>query len=401
MLTLTLALSVFIAPLPTQAQPELFADARIVPADDLFATGPFKAAYDAENDAVLLIFDRVACDQIDDSCVSHYEAESNTGAFWELDQNFLQLNHHDLDTDQPMQLSLYAVDHNRARILLGHQTLDADGLVLVQEEAAKRATPSPKTPIMGRYNLLTGSSNQTSGPWGFWEHRSGYHAPGRGIGGADDTHAVDINLNVRNAGRDMDSGMPFFAAGAGTVVKYHGTVSPSSRNGYALLIEHGTSSDRWWAGYLHASQLNVRVGDRVTEQTRLGFIGATGNTNNTHLHYVTYRGENRKHNGRSLLVSFRPNHSRQLVGYSLSRTTLSLGQTKTLRVQAVGRRGRSSYSYGVLNEAKYDRNTWWSSSNRNVVTVDGRGKLTARGRGTATITLYFSGEIRTTTVTVE
>lgn len=79
------------------------------------------------------------------------------------------------------------------------------------------------------------------------------------------------------------------AGGAGTtyVAPADGVVTlaaqtPFSLEGRLLMLDHGMGLN---SAFLHASELLVREGDRVSQGTPLGRIGATGRATGPHLHW--------------------------------------------------------------------------------------------------------------------
>lgn len=141
-----------------------------------------------------------------------------------------------------------------------------------------------RSPIAGKLHL--GSQNRCDS-WSFWQHKTGGHTKGGGIGGADDTFAWDINL-LDNA----DAGKPVYAVDHGKVVKYAGLVTPGGNYG-AVLIEHNHNGTIWWSGYLHMKDIQVKEGDSVTPDTILGYISnASRDQIPDHLHFAVYKGEN-------------------------------------------------------------------------------------------------------------
>lgn len=79
------------------------------------------------------------------------------------------------------------------------------------------------------------------------------------------------------------------AGGAGTtyVAPADGVVTlaaqtPFSLEGRLLMLDHGLGLN---SAFLHASELLVREGDRVSQGTPLGRIGATGRATGPHLHW--------------------------------------------------------------------------------------------------------------------
>jgi hypothetical protein len=259
------------------------------------------------------------------------------------------------------------------------------------------APTSVFSPVFGSLTVIgsSASTNQTTKDWSFWQHKSGYHRPGGGYPGADgkspadDTYAWDINLNVSGANSNLDVGMPFYAAGWGKVTDVN------SNNSFR--VDHCG----WRSAYLHASTLFVRNGDYVTPTVRCGLIGRRGmrpeDNPNDHLHWVTY------FNASGNPVSYNPGIIRNTVTISITGpSTISRGQSATLSATASLYHGSGICLASVinLNSTAMNANTWWKSSNTSLVKVDGSGKITAVARGTATISLYYSGEMKTFNVVV-
>ena len=132
----------------------------------------------------------------------------------------------------------------------------------------------------------------SSDTWEFWQHMTGFHRPGGGIKGSDDTFAWDINL----APEPADKGKAIFAVAPGNIVRYGGIDVPGGCSG-AVLIEHNANGDKWWSGYLHMQiDHSVREGLDVDNTTVVGTISnkACGNVGEigNHLHFVVYAGKN-------------------------------------------------------------------------------------------------------------
>jgi len=154
------------------------------------------------------------------------------------------------------------------------------------------------SPVLGPLRV-TGIENpdclNVPGKWTFCQHRTGFHRPGGGVGGSDDTYAWDVNL-IGN----LDRGRSIFAVAPGKVVRYAGISPPGGGSG-AVLIEHsldGSPCDEvplncWWSGYLHMRDIAVVEGQIVDART---FLGRISNVSPVpipdHLHLVFYEGEN-------------------------------------------------------------------------------------------------------------
>lgn len=76
---------------------------------------------------------------------------------------------------------------------------------------------------------------------------------------------------------DADTGAPVRSVGPGTVTfaAYDGSY------GYKIVVQHDDGTETW---YCHLSQINVTTGSRVTHETIIGLVGATGNVTGDHLH---------------------------------------------------------------------------------------------------------------------
>jgi hypothetical protein len=132
--------------------------------------------------------------------------------------------------------------------------------------------------------------------WTFCQHRSGTHAAGAGLQGADDTYAWDANLPA-----NADAGRPVFAVAPGRVVRFAGAIAPQGNSSGAVLIEHSpdgqsctaTPNTCWWSAYQQLRGVQVFEGQLVDGQTLLGVIGDVHPTPvSAQLHVAVYEGLN-------------------------------------------------------------------------------------------------------------
>jgi hypothetical protein len=153
-------------------------------------------------------------------------------------------------------------------------------------------------PVVGPLRV-TGPANancaNSRAGWTFCQHRSDFHARGRGVGGSDDAYAWDVNLAA-----NADRGRSVYPVAAGRVVPYanaRGIPNPSG----AVLVEHSprgldcstAGSGCWWTAYLHLARIAVTVGQSVGPTTALGAIGNVSSRRvPDHLHFVLYEGSN-------------------------------------------------------------------------------------------------------------
>ena len=153
-------------------------------------------------------------------------------------------------------------------------------------------TPTPETilsPVVGDLRMVSSIEQCSNTKWCFNQHKSGGHCQGGGICQADDTYAWDANLN--NPNYDSDNGKPVYAVEQGIVSQtYGGCINAGGSRGQ-LLIEHTYQGNSWWSGYLHLKDIQVATGQSVDKDTLVGYISSTG-TDNNHLHFVVYTGQN-------------------------------------------------------------------------------------------------------------
>lgn len=344
--------------------------------------------------SVRLVFSRSEDDTADERRVARYVVCTPAAC------RSTELNYLDLAPEEARAAVAYAADASGA---LGGPSdlarasvdgvLDLDG---VGAAASALVASSVTAPMPGPFVVLgpSAASNKTTGAWSFWQHKSGFHKPSGGIDGSDDTFAWDINLNVSGAGSDMDAGMLFYAVATGTVTKWSGTILPGVGATKPILVDHGG----YWSGYLHASVVYAKEGDQVSPFTALGKIGgSTGYPN--HLHLATYSGENKTGKLKSYDAALTQGSMDILLG-----SPSSIGVGASLLLPATGCRiavlGLCVWGATNLNDAAVFKNTWWKSSKPAVVKVDGYGKITGVAKGTADISVLYSGKWGTKTITV-
>ena len=89
-----------------------------------------------------------------------------------------------------------------------------------------------------------------------------------------------LGVEMMHNGVDMaaPSGSPILAAADGTVI----AASYSGSMGNYIMIDHGSDII---TVYMHASSLNVSVGQEVSAGDRIGSVGSTGRSTGPHLHF--------------------------------------------------------------------------------------------------------------------
>lgn len=100
------------------------------------------------------------------------------------------------------------------------------------------------------------------------------------------THPISGKPGTFHRGTDFgaSSGTPIKAIASGTVT----TAGLSSSFGNMVIIDHGNG---YSSLYAHASSLNVRAGQTVSQGQVVSFVGSTGNSTGPHLHLeMRYNG---------------------------------------------------------------------------------------------------------------
>jgi hypothetical protein len=161
--------------------------------------------------------------------------------------------------------------------------------------ATTRSPPSQVlSPVADDIEQIGPDASCSNTKWCFNQHQTGNtvgHIPGGGICQADDTYAWDANLNSPTW--DSDGGQPVYATAGGVVCQTYGSCkNADATSSYGqVLIEHTNQGSKWWSGYVHLSNIQVTKGQAVTEDTIIGYVSSAG-TDNNHLHFVVYSGEN-------------------------------------------------------------------------------------------------------------
>ena len=76
----------------------------------------------------------------------------------------------------------------------------------------------------------------------------------------------------------VPSGTHVYAAAKGKVKK----IGKNKRSGKYIIISHG---DKYESIYCHLSNINVKKGEKVTPETKIGYSGNTGRSTGPHLHF--------------------------------------------------------------------------------------------------------------------
>lgn len=82
--------------------------------------------------------------------------------------------------------------------------------------------------------------------------------------------------------------VPIFASAAGTVSRSY----RSSSYGEVIFIKHQSPGQEWETVYAHLKEgsRNVKVGEKVNQGQRIGYMGMTGDATGQHLHFELHKG---------------------------------------------------------------------------------------------------------------
>ncbi|MGX9135113.1 murein hydrolase activator EnvC family protein [Rummeliibacillus sp. JY-2-4R] len=150
-----------------------------------------------------------------------------------------------------------------------------------QAEAARQKTEvkqshanTAKTTSVSKPNQSTNTPNVSSGTWtrpttGTITSNSGV----RDIGAGAEVH---YGTDIANA-----QGTPIVAAADGVVFR----ASPLSTYGNVIMITHSIGGQTWTTVYAHLSGYNTSVGQSVKKGQLIGYMGSTGRSTGSHLHF--------------------------------------------------------------------------------------------------------------------
>lgn len=86
-------------------------------------------------------------------------------------------------------------------------------------------------------------------------------------------------------------GTPIYAAATGKVAYTVESYTPGSGGGKQVVLYHNVNGTIYTSMYLHLSSIAVNMGDFVTANTVIGYVGSTGGSTGPHLHFEMHYGE--------------------------------------------------------------------------------------------------------------
>jgi alpha-tubulin suppressor-like RCC1 family protein len=206
------------------------------------------------------------------------------------------------------------------------------------------------SPVVGPLEMVGKFNACSNKKWCFVQGDTEGHVENKGVGLANDNMAWDVNLNtpmwVSDPNWNCDAGKPVYAIAAGVVAQTYGSQTNAGGSYGQLLIEHTYQGSTWWSGYLHMKNIQVTVGQTVTETTLLGYISNVSPDNITdHLHLVVYTGSNSSGG----LVSFNTTITERDQGprvEDVAPGTGKRGQHLTVTVSGSNLNGATAVSFG-------------------------------------------------------
>ncbi len=102
-------------------------------------------------------------------------------------------------------------------------------------------------------------------------------------------NGLDLGWNSNYYGNEQ----PIYAAQTGTIIEikndYTTTDATGSSYGNYIKIKHDNNMYTLYA-HLKYNSVTVKVGDQITQGTRIGTMGNTGRSNGNHLHFEIFEG---------------------------------------------------------------------------------------------------------------
>lgn len=153
-----------------------------------------------------------------------------------------------------------------------------------KEEEARKAEAARKAAEEAKNTPDNQSTEETQETTVAEDNSSGFRWPLRVSGTITSTFGkrarptAGASSNHKGIDIGVPTGTPIVAAGSGTVV----TASYQSAAGNYVMIYHGNST---YTVYMHASALNVSVGQTVKKGDVIAYVGSTGASTGPHLHF--------------------------------------------------------------------------------------------------------------------